>query len=206
MADRFTEHTEAQQAEILAKKLPDGDFWKAKNDTTTNLYKLLLAMGLELMRLEGNLNYAYDELHITNCQDMITDWETEYGMVGGCFDSAIRTGTLEERITNILTKIFADGTSTAEQFEALALRMGETINVYNGTEPGIFTFPLTFPLTFLIESERKARYTIYIEWIGVSPSVFPLEFPITFGTLSQSIIQCFFNKLKPANCKIVYIN
>lgn len=206
MSNRFTVHTATEQTQILAQNLPSGDFWKAKHDTTTNLYSLLYAMGLELMRFEGKLNDTYDELHITNCQNMITDWETEYGMVGGCFDDAIRNGTLAERITNILIKISADGTSTAEQFEALALAMGEEINVYAGDEAGIFTFPFTFPIKFLTEGERKERFTIFIEWVNQVPSVFPLTFPIIFGTLTQGIITCFFEKLKPANCKIVYIN
>lgn len=205
MSNRFIERTLEQQAEILARNLPEGEFWIAKYKTDTTVYKLLYAMGLELLRLEGTLNYAYDELHITNCQDMITDWETEYGMNGGCFDEAIRTGTLEERIQNILTKIAADGTSTKEQFENLALRLGEQINVYCGDESGIFTFPLTFPLTLSAEP-RKNRYIMYVEWVNQVPSTFPFTFPITFGTLSQSILICFFQKLKPANTQIIFIN
>jgi len=205
MENRFIEHTQEQQADILAQKLPDGEFWQAKYDTRSTLYKLLFSMGLELLRIEQGLNYTYDELHITNCQDMITDWETEYGMSGGCFDSAIRSGTLEERIENILIKISADGTNTAEQFENIAAKLGVNVKVYNGTEPEIFTFPFTFPV-FLSDTVRNTRYIIYVQWLDQQPSVFPFTFPITFGTLAQSILICFFNKLKPANCKIIYIN
>jgi uncharacterized protein YmfQ (DUF2313 family) len=203
---RFTVHTEEQQAEILAKKLPDGSFWRAKHIPDSTMYKLLYAMGLELLRLEEKLNYTWDELHINDCQDMITDWEKEYGMPGSCFDSAIRSGTLEERINNILVKIAANGTSTAEQFESLAEKMGENIKVYSGGESGLFTFPFVFPIKFLIEDERDSRFIIYIEWQDQSPSTFPFKFPIRFGTIGQAILICFFKKLKPANCKIIYIN
>jgi uncharacterized protein YmfQ (DUF2313 family) len=200
----FKEHTQAEQAQMLGIKLPQGDFWLAKNIPDTNLYKLLIGIGIELLRLEGNLNYVSDELTLVNTNDLIDEWETEYNIAGSCLSSLSEGADLETRINNILIKISADGTSIEDQFERLALKLGLTIDVISGID--YQSFPFTFPIYFVGDSNRELRYIIVIDLKETAASVFPFTFPITFGNPAVSIMKCFFEKLKPENCDIVYIN
>ncbi len=200
----FTVHPNTEQAQMLALKLPDGDFWLAKYIEGTNLNKLLLGFGLELLRLESNLNYVSDELSLVNTNDLIDEWEKEFGIPGSCFASLSQGADIETRVNNILTKIAADGTSIEEQFEAVALSLGLVVDVINGKDYS--SFPFTFPMTFIADSVREARFMIVVDLKGVSGSTFPLTFPITFGDPRVSVLKCFFNKLKPANTKVIYVN
>ena len=201
---KFIEHNQAEQAQILANKLPSGDFWIAKYVEGTNLNKLLLGFGLELLRLESNLNYVSDELSLVNTKDLIDEWEKEYGIPGGCFASLSEGADIETRINNILTRIAADGTSTEEQFEVIAENLGLDVDVSAGAEYA--SFPITFPYTFIADSARELRFIIVVDLKEVAGSTFTLTFPITFGDPRVSVLKCFFNKLKPANTKIIYVN
>ena len=77
---QFTIHTEEQQADILAGKLPQGKAWTDKFTVDTVMRNLLIAYGIELIRLEGNLNYTDDELSLLRTRDLINEWEVEYGI------------------------------------------------------------------------------------------------------------------------------
>lgn len=199
----FIVHSEAEQAQMLALKLPDGACWLAKTDASTTLYKFLLAWGLELMRLEANLNYTSDELALQTTNDLIDVWELEYGIPASCLAPLSEGASLEIRINNILTWIFAEGTSTEEQFEAVALKLGLVVDVMPGGEYA--SFPLTFPHVF-IGDQREIRFIIVVDMKDVPFSRFDFIFDFVFGNPLVSILKCIFNRLKPANCKVVYIN
>ncbi len=188
---------------MLALKLPDGDCWLAKNQSDTNLYKLLLGIGVELLRLEGKLNYTSDELALQTTNDLIREWELEYGIPASCLAPLSEGADLDTRINNILTWIFAEGTSTEEQFEAVALRLGLVVDVISGYDYA--SFPLTFPHTFLGDL-REIRYTIVVDMKDVAFSRFDFIFDFVFGNPLVPILKCIFGRLKPANCRVVYIN
>jgi len=200
----FKEHNPDQQAEILAGKFPHGRFTLAKYIQTTNLYKLLKGLGTEYFRLEGNLNYASDEFSLIRTNDLINDWEKEYAINSGCFAGITKTQTIEERINNILTQISMDGTSTDEQFEAVALKLGFVVTVESGID--YISFPLTFPYV-TIATEREARFTIVVDMANIESSGgYPYEFPFVFGDNIAAVLKCFFDKLKPSNVQLLYVN
>jgi uncharacterized protein YmfQ (DUF2313 family) len=205
--DRFTEHDASEQTIALARHLPSGEFWRAKNLETSTLWLLLYAIGGEMERVEGALNYVFNELSLIRCIDMITDWETEYGIPSSCFADSIATQTVEERVNNILTKISADGTNIASAYEELSVKLGSPCKVLTGCGAGRLTFDFNFTATFqLSDSERDARYTIYIEFLHDDAYDFTYTFPFPLGVDIDSLLKCFFNILKPANCQITYIN
>lgn len=201
---QFTVHNRDQQADILANKLPQGKAWIDKFTDCTVMRNLLIGYGLEFMRLEGNLNYIDDELSLVRTRDLINEWEVEYGIPKSCFADQ-EQGDLQDRINNILTMIAANGTSTEEQFEAIALRLGVNVNVSAG-KALLTTFPITFPVVFF-DDIIDARYTIVVDFLDdVESSSFPFEFPFTFGFIGVGLLQCFFNILKPSNCQVIYRN
>lgn len=199
---QFLIHDENTQADILAKKLPDGKAWIDKFVDSTVMRDLLIAYGIEYMRLEGNLNYTDDELSLIRTRDLIEEWEVEYGIAKSCFADQNKSD-LQARINNILVLIAANGTSTEEQFEALAALLGLNVKVSPG-KVLLSTFTLTFPVTFF-DDPIDARYTIVVDFLDeIEGSRFTLQFPFLFGDARVGLLQCFFNILKPANTQIIY--
>lgn len=199
---KFKVHNQQQQANILASKLPDGKAWTDKYVDGSVLRNLLIGYGVEFMRLEGDLNYTDNELSLIRTQDLINDWEVEYGIAKSCFSDQ-DASTLKARIDNILIMIAANGTSTEEQFESIALLLGLNVDV----QPGhalLTQFPLTFPFTFFSDVV-DARYTIFVTFLDVIDSAnFTLTFPFVFGDVRVGLLKCFFNILKPGNCQVIY--
>jgi len=138
----FTEHNENEQADMLARKMPDGYAYLSKYIEGSLLRKWLISLGFEFARLESYMNYVCEELSLVSTQFMIDEFEIDYGMNSNCFSTQDK-GDLQQRIDNILTLIAAEGTSTAEQFEAIALRLGFIVTV-SCCLPGSDGFPFTF--------------------------------------------------------------
>lgn len=199
---QFEIHNSSEQADALAAKMPSGKAWIDKYTADTNMRNLLIAYGLEFMRLEQGLNYTDDELSLVRTQDMILEWETEYGINKSCFADQNKSD-LEQRIKNILVMIAGNGTNTSDQFEYIGSLFGINVVVKAGEE-SLTTFPVTFPFTFYNDI-LDARYTILVEFPDITTeAIFPHTFPFIFGDNSVLLLKCFFEVLKPSNCRIVY--
>jgi len=197
----FIEHDTDTQASMLARKMPDGDAYLSKYIEGSVLRRWLIALGTEFLRLEGYMNYVCDELSLINTQFMIDEFEFDFGMNTNCFATQEK-GDLQQRIQNILTLIAAEGTSTEEQFEAIALLLGFVVDV-SCCNPSGSGFPYTFPIAFT--EDRDERFKIYVTFPDDPDEAFPYTFPIEFKDALQNILKCFFAQLKPANCIIIYV-
>jgi len=91
---------------------------------------------------------------------------------------------------------------TATDFEELAALFGLTVEVISGIAGA--GFPYVFPLLFF-ESVKESRFTIVVKVTDELTGGFPYAFPLVFGNGILDILQCFFNKLKPANCQVIFI-
>jgi len=207
---KFIIHTEEEQQTILAALFPQGKVWDAKNINTSIMYKLLYSYGIELKYLEEKLNYIFDEFNFQTCDDMIVDWEKEYGIYGGCFADLVQeyitegaTG-LPKRINLILTLIKATNCHTEQDFIDIAYMLGYVIEVTAGcnAQGG---FPYVFPFDF---GDQGNAYKMYIKVISgpimpIAPATFTETFPFQFGELNyESPLRCFLEQLKPANSVI----
>jgi uncharacterized protein YmfQ (DUF2313 family) len=199
--NKFTVHTNEEQADLLAQKLPNGNVWVAKNTEDTNFRNLLIAIGLELSRLEQSINELYCETQLDTTNKNIDNFEEEYGINGGCLDGF--GTTIEERIAAVKLKISLNGITTAEQFEFLAEQLGVDITIIPGLEK--HTFPFTFPKVFL-ENFKYARFTMFVDMSQTLTGGFPFVFPFFFSESNIAVMKCLFSKLKPANVRIIYIN
>jgi uncharacterized protein YmfQ (DUF2313 family) len=189
----FTVNDKNAQADMLARKLPDGIIYNNKYIKGSVLRNWLIALGLEEIRTEEYFNYLSKELSLTSTSDLLEEFEFDFGINSNCFASLVAGGTNQERINSIVTMIASDGTSTESQFEYLGSLLGFNITVTSN-----------HPTT---PDQIEDRFKIFIEFdIPSNTNVFPYTFPITFGsTAVQSILQCWFAHLKPAHCIIVYI-
>lgn len=186
-------HDLNQHAKILADYFPGGDLFAGKNIVGTKIHEFIVGMSHEHLRCEGYLKALQDQFLPDNTENFIPDWEKTVGIPDDCFDGR---GTIEERRRDILVKLASLGVQTAEDFENLALQFGVTVNVTSGTD--LTSFPLTFPITFI----DAPKFTIVVEFVTLNG--FPYTFPITFGSKEISILECLFNKLKPANCQVIF--
>jgi len=191
----FKVHDKEQQGSMLALKLPDGKFWRAKYMPDKNLRKYLIAIGTEFMRLEERFNYAGDQFNINTTTDLIDEFEREYGISTSCFANT-PAGSLQQRIDNILTIIGANGVSTEAQFEALAVILGLTdIDVSAGLAPE------NAGLSF---DDTQARFTIVVR--RPATGGFPYQFPMKFIDPVVTLFECFILQLKPANVRVIFVS
>lgn len=177
-----------QYTDSLADYLPGGILFASKSVKNSNFRKLLRGMSGELFRANGLLKTYNDEILPDQTVKFIEEWESALGIPDDCFKV---TGTLNERRTQVLTKLASLGVQTIADFENVAAIFGIPATVLAGSESGI---------TFA--SNRVARFTIVINI--TLPERFPYTFPFTFGDGTTVLLECLFNKLKPANCKLLF--
>lgn len=198
MPKLLTDHDREKHADILADYLPGGRIFESKKIQDQKLRKLLIGLSGVHKEAEEKINMTSEEYDIRTTTLFIEEWEEFVGIPDDCFDVA---EDLPTRRANVLTKFTSLGVQTEEEFKALAATFGFTIEIKQGGDQAIF--PLVFP-TILFETEVDARNTFIVEFTEPSPTVFPLTFPIEFGESALAILECLFNKLKPATSAVIF--
>ncbi len=192
------QRTATEQTNILAQYLRNDRLHAAKNKEGSNLRKVLLGLASQWLRFRDSANDLYHEYDPSQTTKFIEEWEKVVGIPDGCISN---NTTLEKRRLNILLKLAGINATTAKQFENIAAIFGYIIKVQNGVDTS--TFPLTLP--FVLLSAAEAPFTIVVTLnIADKPQGFPLTFPFTLTSGIPDILLCFFNKLKPANTRVVF--
>jgi uncharacterized protein YmfQ (DUF2313 family) len=192
------ERTQTQQADILAQYLRDDNLHEAKNREGSTLRKILLGLASEWLNFRSKINEVYNEYNPKTTTKMIEEWERFVGIPDNCIPVA---STIEQRRLNVLLKLAGINATTEKQFKNVASILGYNIEVSNGVSTS--TFPLTLP--FLLISEASAPFTIVITLpSSIQPNGFALTFPFTLTSQQPAILDCLFNKLKPANTQLFF--
>ena len=190
--------TKEQQANILAQYLRDDVLHQAKNKDGSTLRKILIGLASGWLDFRDKINEVANEYNPKNTTALIEDWEEFVGIPDSCIQVA---STIEQRRLNILLKIVGINATTEKQFKNIASILGYSIEVSNGVSTS--TFPLTLP--FLLINEASAPFTIVITLpISAQISGFPLTLPFTLSEPEPVILNCLFNKLKPANTQLFF--
>jgi uncharacterized protein YmfQ (DUF2313 family) len=198
----FNSYNLEEHTNSLVAYLPGGDLFEAKNDPSSVMRRLFAGLAGPIKQADdvmNDLTYQYD----INCTtDLISEWEHALGIPDECFPG---TGDIETRRQHVLIKLASLGVSTAKGFVDLAALFGFTAEVKTSGS-GFGIFPLDFPAAFF-QYPQEARFTLYIILDSANvPEVFPFEttkFPIPFFSDVSNIIECLFNKLKPANVTLI---
>lgn len=192
------QRTQEQQANKLSQYLRDDRLHEAKNKPDSTLHKILLGLASEWLNFRNKINEVSNEYNPQKTTALIEEWEAFVGIPDGCIPIA---STIEQRRLNILLKLAGINATTEQQFKNIASILGYNIEVSNGVSTS--TFPLTLP--FLLISEASAPFTIVITLpASIQPQGLPLTFPFTLTAQQPSILNCLFDKLKPANCKLFF--
>lgn len=199
MARLITQHSKEKHADSLADYLPGGKLFEAARITDSNFRKLLLGLAGELFTAEGYLKTVSNEYDINTTTLLIDEWEGALGIPDTCFSG---DGSLDDRRRDVLVKLASLGVQTPEDFEALGDIFGVSVEVNPGIEFAS-VFPMVFPFIFF-DTVKQARFTIIVDFTVEAASRFPLTFPFTFGSAGINTLECLFNRLKPANCDIIF--
>lgn len=197
----FTEsHTLEQHAQSQADYLPQGKFWRAKNINDSNLRKLLRGLGASTKRQEDIYNQFWEELFIGTSNEFLDDFEKAVGIPDDCFDGQ---GTIEERRLNVQIKLVSLYVSTEQDFIDLANLLGFIIAIIRPVEDA---FP-PYDVPFIPLGLKESRFTWIIQGENLISNLPPYDVPfIPDGTDNGNILVCLFNKLKPANTRLIYQN
>jgi len=194
----FDEMSVEDHANSLAHFLPPGRAWDAKWVDGTNFRQLLIGFAGEFLRLHDTLNLASQESVLSQINLRLTDWESALGIPDDCFDI---TGTIADRVRNVIVKFAMMNVSTEQDFIDLAALYGYTITIKSGLEE--ITFPLTFPIP-MYSSLQDARFTMVVEVNTPAQGGFPYTFPITFPAQNTRLLECIFTKLVPATTAVQF--
>lgn len=201
MAQLFTPHSKEQHAQSLADLLPNGPLYGGKNVEGTNFRDLLTGLAIEFQRCEQLLNEVSSEYDIKTTENFIEEWERAVGIPDSCFST---NDTIENRRLHVLIKIAAPGVNTRQDFINLAAMLGFDIDIQYLPEVEFYP-PYDVPID-LIYGIPESRYVWIVVGAGVVANVPPYDVPFSLIDGTGTIIQCLFEKLKPAQTKIIYRN
>jgi uncharacterized protein YmfQ (DUF2313 family) len=193
--------TQEEFTQLLANYYPSCRLFEAKNLSGTNLRKFLTGVATELWRIHKSMNDASNDYNINNTINFIEDWERVVGIPDNCF---VNTGTLDERRTNVLIKLASLSVQTEADFIAVAALFGFAVEIVHPVDVGTY-FPLTFPAIFF-GGDLDRRFTLIVKLdSSLFPDRFPMIFPFSFSVDTVTIMECLFQKLKPANVDLLFL-
>lgn len=197
----YQPETLSQTVQAWADVMPDGKTYAAKNINTTNLYKLLRGISVEMGRYENSLFQIASEFIPNFNNGFVDEWEAVVGIPDDCFEAKDNQGneiyTINERLRNIIIKLAFMNLQTDADYFALAAILGLTITIESDA---LAVFPLTFPVDF------GSPFTILITFQASSFNGFPFTFPITFAKDPIILFQCIVEKQKPAQTLVIFKN
>lgn len=200
MTKLFKDKDEEAQANSLAQFLPLGTVFDSKNETTSVLRKFLEGLSGELKRVYDGMNDLSADYDINNTIELLTRWESAVGIPDDCF---LGIGTIEERRTHVLMKLAKMNVQTAQEFVTLGIALGFT---------DVQVFPLQdvslppYSVPFIPSSLPPSRFTILVTGSDIVTDLPPYDVPFTPASENSSILQCVFEKVRPANVQTIFVN
>jgi uncharacterized protein YmfQ (DUF2313 family) len=194
----FKKQTETSITNSTSAFMPGGRAFIAKGRDGSILRKFLQGVSKELFRIDEQMNLMSEDYDINAATQFIQQWESAVGIPDDCFDG---TGTIEDRRKAVLAKLAKMNLTTEQDFIDLASFFGVSLTIASGTEASVF--PMTFPI-ILFGTAKEAKFTMVVVF-DTAIDGFPFTFPFVFTESANNLIQCLFNKLKPANVQIIYI-
>lgn len=199
--------TPEELANSLAAYLPGGPLFEASRfpanvdgKTFSRQRQLIEGLSKELGRAEDLINEYATQYLLDTTTDLISEWESALSIPDECFTV---DDLVSSRRRNALVKLAAHGVQIEQHFIDLAALYGVGITIQSGIEYNN-VFPMTFPFYFW-ENDKTARFTMIVSVFDVEePTRFPFTFPFPFGDDILKFIECFFERLKPANVQIIW--
>jgi len=176
-------------AESLAGYFPGGKMFRAKNEPLSNLRFLINGLAEEAFRANQLLRGYNDQYYPDGTTDFLEEWERALNIPDECF--SVEGSTVLERRRNVVVKLAGMSLQTSSDFVEVAALFGQTIVVLGGIDAAVSP---------VITPDKTARFTIVIQF--TAESGFPFTFPFIFGNDVIALLECIFDKARPANCAV----
>ena len=193
----FLPHTKKEHTDALANYLPNGRLFESKNMLSSNLRRLLEALSCESQRFEQLLSETFFDFNLNNTNLLLENWEAFLGIPDECFNAL---GTIEERRLHVLVKFAQMNVSTSQDFIDLALTLGFVVTIEPSPEE--FTPPYAIPTIPHSNQSLFVWFVTGVDLVAIDP---PYDVPFTPG-LGANVLECIFDKLKPAMTRIIFRN
>lgn len=195
----FQTHTIEDQTDSLAAYLPGGRLFESKWLPDKNFRNYLRGLAGELQRMYDILQTVATEHQLDITEQLLTEWERALGIPGTCFDN---TGSNDIRRRNLLIKLAGLHGSTQEDFIKLARTLGYTVTMEPARVRGMF--PLHFEAYFFTDG-KTAMFTLILSLPPKDePQGFTFGFPFKFTHPDNALLECLFNRIRPANVQVLY--
>lgn len=195
---RFDPGPRSNAAANINHTLPNDRLFLAKNIPDSTLAKLIRGLAYSIWRFDKRVDDFVNSYNISETVQLIEEWEQAVGIPDQCISTEY---PLDDRRKHVIAKFKALGCATEADFIALAAYLGYTITI---KQLGTFAYP-PYDVPFIPISLPGARWIWIIEGHNVAASVPPYDVPFDVDT-GSSILQCFFEKLKPVNTVLIFIN
>lgn len=181
---------------LLAALLPTGAAWP-QADKTSTLYRLLAGLAAELAIFDSAATGLLTELDPRSTVLLLLDWQRELGLPDGCLTAS----SLQEWQNLLHARLTATGGSSIGYFLGLAASLGYFITISENkpfrADVSLAGDPLNDgPLPFTWTLNVVTPALIYFR-AGISLAGERLEYS------ADTLIECLFNKLKPAHTTLV---
>lgn len=187
------------RTDVLAHYIPGGCLFEAKFIDESVLRAVLKAIARENQNIDTLLIDIMDQHSPDQTINFIDKWEEAVGIPDECFSG---TGQLSERILHVLIKLYFQQVVTKQDWITLAKLLGYDISISSPNTGKGFIYE--FPLEFDTHSKEGASTLVIDITSTADVSEFPADFPIVFGRPENEILECLFNKIKPAHVAIQY--
>ena len=187
------DHTQA-----IADYLPNDRLFEAKNINDSNLRKVLKGLAGEFYRCGGYLDTLEQEYYPDATSLFVSEWEQALGIPDCCFTG---DGSIEDRQRDVFIKFAGMWVQTADDFEAMALLFGKTVEVTSLSEEALPPYDVPFNPT----SFPEARYTIVVTGDNIVTNVPPYDVPFDLFS-NNDVMQCVFKRQAPENCNVIFRN
>jgi len=183
----------------LSDYLPDGRTFEGKNIDGSNVKQLTEGLSGQNKAAQDFICTLENEFIPDTTLLFLDEWERALGIPDSCFTG---TGTNDERRQGILTKLASLGIQTLDDFVALAESLGLVVEIYAGYD-ALMIFPIILgPASVFGGDVTSFRFTIVVNI--TLPDSFTYTWPINFGNDLIALLKCLYEKVKPANCQVIF--
>lgn len=201
--NEFLEKTQEQHTLISNAYLPNAKAFASKNYKESNLYKLIFGISNSFKAIDDLFASDWKNVNILTVQDeaYIELWEASLGIPDLIFKKTSEL-TIEQRKTQIITKLTSLGAMTKEDMQVLANLLGLTVDIQPGSK---VAHPPYRPPFRPISGGGQERFILFIKSIDFRQNGHPPYRPPFKPKGLNDILIELFNAIKPSNVKLIFI-
>lgn len=187
--------------QFLANHLPPGRLWNLKNESSSNIHKLLMSVSSEYQLLFNKIAEMATEFNIDNTFLLLSDWEKSVGIPDGCIDIPI--DDLAKRKTAVKNRIKKTPFVTLGEIQQYVddLFAEFDLKLYPGAD---YFSGYEYQYEFNYIGGVNLKFLLVVE-VDQSGDTYEYEYQFEYEAgVNKSQIECALRKVIPANVAIIF--